>query len=419
MQTTRQQPTAPQISCLLVPSLALAVELAERPGLGASGVGAGEQPAALADEAGLRVAEASLAALDRGVRPGQTLREAVAYCPALAVVEPRPARARQVAAQLVEAVEAISPLVEEAAPGEVYADLRGLEGLYPRPGALEQALLAAAQLGGGALGGKALGARLGVAGSRFTARAAAHAAAPGEWLRVAAAEARAFLAPLPSEWLPLEAAAQGWLRLLGLETLGDLAALPRHAVEAQFGPAGGQAWLAARGEDPTPLTPRRFRERVIETAQAQPPLVSREAVLHTVEQLLGRALRQPQARRRFVRAVRLQATTEDEHAWERTRVLKEPTGDRTRLWTAIRPALEAAEFGGPIAELSLELGGLTAESARQVGLFREYARRREQLDEMTRHLKVRYGQSPLRRVVAVEPWSRIPERRHALIDYDP
>ena len=54
-----------------------------------------------------------------------------------------------------------------------------------------------------------------------------------------------------------------------------------------------------------------------------------------------------------------------------------------------------------------------------MGLFREYARRREQLDEMTRHLKVRYGQSPLRRVVAVEPWSRIPERRHALIDYDP
>ena len=413
MQTTQQQPTASQIACLFVPSLALAVELAERPALSApaSGTGVREQPAALADEAGLRVAEASLVALDRGVRPGQTLREAVAYCPALAVLEPRPARVRRAAARIVEAVEAVSPLVEEAAPGEVYADLRGLAGLYPRPGALERALLESAP--------RELGARLGVAGSRFTARAAAHAAAPGEWLRVADAEARAFLAPLPSEWLPLGAAEQGWLRLLGLETLGDLAALPRHAVEAQFGPAGGQAWLATRGEDPTPLTPSRFRERVIETAQAQPPLVSREAVLRTVEQLLGRALRQPQARRRFVRAVRLQATTEDEHAWERTRVLKEPTGDRARLWTAIRPALEAAEFGGPIAELALEFGGLTAESGRQVGLFREYARRREQLDEMTRHLKVRYGQSPLRRVVAVEPWSRIPERRHALIDYDP
>ena len=38
---------------------------------------------------------------------------------------------------------------------------------------------------------------------------------------------------------------------------------------------------------------------------------------------------------------------------------------------------------------------------------------------MVRHLKVRYGQSPLARVVAVEPWSRIPERRLALMDYDP
>ena len=398
------------IGCLLVPSFALAVELTHRPALREDG-----GPAALSDEAGLRVAEATPSAFDRGVRPGQTLREAVSYCPALAVIEPRPARVLRAATRLVEAAEAVSPLVEEAAPGVVYADLGGLEGLYPRPDDLERALLADAlpELGAG------LGTRLGVAGARFTAYAAAHAAPPGEWRRIADEDAEAFLAPLPTEWLPLSAAEQGWLRLLGLETLGDLAALPHHAVEAQFGPAGGLAWLAARGRDPAPLRPRPFRERVRESAQAQPPLVSREAVERTVEQLLGRALRQPQVRRHFVRVVRVQATTEDEQAWVRTRVLKEPTGDRARLWTAIRPSLEAAELPGPIAELTLELGGLTAESGRQVGLFRDYARRREQLDEMVRHLKVRYGQSPLQRVVPIEPWSRIPERRHALIDYDP
>ena len=401
------------IGCLLVPSFALAVELAARLALRAAQRGHEQQetPAVLSDEAGLRVVEANRSARDRGVRAGQTLREAVSYCPALAVLEPRPARVLRAAAGLVEAAEAVSPLVEEASPGVVYADLRGLGGLYPRPGALEQALLAGAPA--------ELGARLGVAHTRFGAYAAAHAAQAGEWLRVDEGQARAFLAPLPTEWLPLGAAEQGWLRLLGLETLGDLAALPRHAVEAQFGPGGGLAWLAARGEDPSPLRPRPFRERVREVAQAQPPLVSREAVERTVEQLLGRALRQPQVRRRFVRVLRIQATTEDDQAWQRTRVLKEPTGDRARLWTAIRPSLEVAELPGPIAELTLELGGLTTESGRQVGLFREYARRREQLDEMVRHLKVRYGQSPLLRVVAVEPWSRIPERRHALIDYDP
>lgn len=63
------------------------------------------------------------------------------------------------------------------------------------------------------------------------------------------------------------------LGLLGIRTIGDFAALPRPVVEAQFGRAGGRAWLAARGEDPSQLRPRPFeREQVIERVQEQPPL---------------------------------------------------------------------------------------------------------------------------------------------------
>jgi hypothetical protein len=32
---------------------------------------------------------------------------------------------------------------------------------------------------------------------------------------------------------------------------------------------------------------------------------------------------------------------------------------------------------------------------------------------------VRFGHSPVAQVVGVEPWSRLPERRYALMDYDP
>ena len=395
----------PRIACLLVPSPALAAELAARPQLQG-------RPVAVSDDSARRVAEASEAAATRGVRPGQRLSEALACCPTLAVLEPRPARVRRAAAQLVEAAAAVSPLVEEAAPGEVYADLRGLEGLYPDEDALARALLEATPNG--------LGARLGVADGRFTARVAAFAARPGASLRIGRDEARAFLAPQPTALLPLEEAAREWLALLGIATLGGLAALPRHAVEAQLGAAGGQAWLAARGEDPTPLAPLPHRERVLEGAQAEPPLIGREALLHSFGQLLGRALARPVARGRLVRAVRLSAVTEDERVWERRRVLTEPTGDRSRLWAALQPSIEAAEFGGPVAELALELGGLTAERGRQVRLLREgAARRREQLDEMARHLRLRYGRAALRRVVALAPQSRIPERRYALADYDP
>ena len=44
---------------------------------------------------------------------------------------------------------------------------------------------------------------------------------------------------------------------------------------------------------------------------------------------------------------------------------------------------------------------------------------RERLEESLRQLKARYGYCPVGQVVEMEPWSRIPERRLGLIDFDP
>ena len=393
-------------ACLLVPSLALSCELAERPQLAGARV-------ALAVASGARVVDCTAEAARYGVRAGQQLRTAAALCPSLVTIEERPAYVARIAEALLEALLTVSPLVEEAAPGTLYASLHGLDGLYPAPGAVERAILAAAP--------RTLQPRLGIANTRFTALVAAHCAAPGESLRVDAEDAAHFLGGRPAAWLPLDGEAIERLHRFGIETIAGFAALLAHAVEAQFGTAGRNAWLAARGLDPTPLRPRPFApERVVEHAQNEPPLVSREAVTLTLEQLLIRALRHPRAQGRFIRSIRLRATTEDDRLWERTQMLREPSGDRARLWHTIRPLLEYAQYPGPIAHLELELGGLTAERARQPSLLdTERVRCREQMDEMVRHLKLRYGLSPMARVVEVESWSRIPERRWALMDYDP
>ena len=63
---------------------------------------------------------------------------------------------------------------------------------------------------------------------------------------------------------------------------------------------------------------------------------------------------------------------------------------------------------------------LCGESALQGNLFP--SKRGRQLDRVAdaaRQLKNRYGRPVLAKVVEVEPWSRIPERRFALIDFDP
>jgi DNA polymerase-4 len=394
-----------RIACLAVPSLAFQCELVERPRLAGA-------PVALSDEAHARVADLTREAVLRGVCRGMTLRDAVGLCPQLTVLEPRPALITHYADALVEAMYAVSPLVEEAEQGLVFADLRGIEGLYPRLGDLKRAVLSEIP--------ERLAPQLGVADARFTAHMAALRAEPSEVVRVALADAPAFLASEPVSRLPLEIEAIERLHLLGIDTCGAFAALPHSAVEAQFGYPGGGAWLAARGEDPVPVRPRPWeRERVIEHAQAEPPFISRESVLYAIEQMLGRALRHPRARHRFVRQLRLRAETERGALWERTQVLREPLGDRGRLWTLLRSLVEYAEFPGPFSLITLELGGLTEESGRQHSLFVEQTRRREQLDEMVRHLKVRFGESPVARIVEVEPWHRLPEHRRALLEYDP
>lgn len=399
---TRLLPTS--IACLTTPSLAFQCELAERPGLA-------DTPAALTDMARERVTEVTRAAWVRGVRVGDTLRAATAICPMLTLVRPRPALIARYADWLIEAMCAVSPVVEEEEQGVVFADLHGTEGLYPTLEDLRLAVFRDLP--------PTLLPQLGVARVRFTAQAAALRAAPGTAVEVTQGEA-AFLAEEPLLRLPLEIEARERLHLLGITTCGDLAALPRDAVEAQFGPAGGIAWLAAIGNDPRPLHPRPWEHnQIVEHVQAEPPLVSREMVLHAFEQMLGRALRQPGARHRFVRIIRLRAETEQGELWQREQILREPLSDRNRLWTLLRSLIEYADFPGPFALVSLELGALTQESGRQQSLFTEQTRRREQLDEMVRHLKVRFGDSPLARIVDVEPWHRLPEHRHALLEYDP
>ena len=86
----------------------------------------------------------------------------------------------------------------------------------------------------------------------------------------------------------------------------------------------------------------------------------------------------------------------------------------------LKKLIEPLQLAAPVEEMSLEFIGLTGETGKQRSLlFAEQARRRAQLLAALRQLKAQFGgESQVAKVVEVEPWSRIPERRYALIDYD-
>lgn len=393
------------VACVLMPRFALGCELDQHPELNTK-----TSTVAVVD--GRVVQEVSPAAGRYGVRPGQRLQEAFSFCPYLVTFEARPAVYEGQLSAILRELEQVSPAVEAGPLGTVFVDLRGLERHYPEPGVFQKALLARAPA--------SLRPRLGIGPGKFPALVAAHKSKRGEACEVSPDDVAAFLSATSIDSLPISYDTKRQLGLLGLQTLGALAALPRSAVAMQFGREGSLAWELANGNDPDPVRYWQSAETIPAEQSFDAPLVSHEVILAVMERLLGRASGDLARQYRAARQVLLQAVTERGQHWRQQVTFKEPRNQQADLWAAIKPVLEGADLPGPVAQLGLELTGLTPIGGLQSGLWVDTDKRQQRrLHAALRQLKTRYGYCPIGHVVKVEPWSRIPERRAAIIAFDP
>ena len=397
-----------RVACVWVSHFPVAVERRNSPALNRRTVIIGETP----DQRGA-VLDCSPEAEAKGVRVGMLLRQALGLCPQASFLPADLPRYGDSFDQILRALEAMSPLVEPAALGCAFIGLDGLNGHYRDEMALGDALAQAVRQASG------LVLSVGLAEGKFTAQVAAAVSASGEICVVPKGRERKFLAPIDVSLLPCSRDTLRHLELFGLRTMGDLALLPLGPVQAQFGVEGRRIWELAHGIDCEPLRPLQREEAIREHLAFYAPLISRDALLVAGRQLLSHLLDRPSVKGRAARRMTLRAALSDGRSWERAVVFREATADREQMLCVLRTAIEAAPLTAPIEELTIELSGLAQEMGKQQGFFSGNGRQRRQVAESIRQLKARYGRSPVLRVVEVEPWSRIPERRHALIDYDP
>jgi DNA polymerase-4/protein ImuB len=212
------------------------------------------------------------------------------------------------------------------------------------------------------------------------------------------------------------------LERFGLYSLRDIARLPLGKLQAQFGPDGRRAWELAGGRDDDPIRPLAHEERVVERLPLPSPTVQIETVLMALNQVCERAYARKEVRGRGARQARLQLLLEERRSWERTVTLKGTIDEASALSGALRHRLDSLRLDGAVEEVALELIGLTDIHARQAQLFDDDSglrrRQRQEIGEAVRQLKQRYGASPVYRLVGVEPWSRIPERRWGLFAWE-
>lgn len=197
----------------------------------------GTEPCALTR--GAVIADASAEAWARGVRRGQSVREARSLCPGLAVAPLDPARAEGLQGRLLAHCATLSPVVEPTGTGMALIELAG------GPSPPTASVTALTRLCLPALGHTL---RAGLASSPLVARAAVWA---GVSVVPPGGEA-AFLAPLPLARLGYGDMTER-LQALGLRTAGEVAAVPERELFRLFGAKGPRLAAHCRGEDATPV----------------------------------------------------------------------------------------------------------------------------------------------------------------------
>jgi hypothetical protein len=145
---------------------------------------------------------------------------------------------------------------------------------------------------------------------------------------------------------------------------------------------------------------------------------SRDAVLMALRLLVLRASNPARLRNRVARQVLVRLLYERGGSWERRYTLRNPAaGDE--LARQLRTRLHDLTVAEPVIELELELSDLSPEAPRQEHLATMRGRDERPIVAADEHLKGRYARSSLHRVVPIEPWSRMPERRFALMPLEP
>jgi protein ImuB len=412
-----RRPTSSSAACVWIPLFPLHCEEARRDGLAAC------PTALLSPDVSRRVWQVSRLARHAGVKPGMTVSQAIGLCPTLRLCEPDPVHYDDCFARLLAALNEISPVIESGELGLAYVGTDGLEGIYGAPGKIVEAIACGVR-SATCTRNTPHAARVGWGPGKFVAWVAATRAKPGEAVIVPPGEAGKFLAAQPIAVLPIDPDTHRRLRQLGIRTLRALAALPEEAVTAQFGAMGRRLWRLAAGRIAEPVVGRMVPEPIVAALTFFTPVGERELLGRALDQLIARALKHPRRSGWRVQAARLRAEIEGGRSWLADVLLKDPTADGARVAAPLKTRLEQSPPAGAVERLIVEFTAFapgTAELqlfARDAGAAARAGQRRA-LRSAAHEIQMRLKRSYLYHVIEVQPWSRLPERRYALIDFEP
>lgn len=347
------------------------------------------------------VVAASEETLPFGVVPRMALRQAEHLCPQAVFVLPDPEATTRIRELISVTLYDLAPVVEVRDEGIAWLDVSGVVGPGESIREARRRLL------------KAIGRepRLGLAPGPFSARLAAARARPGRLMQVE--DAKAFLAPLSSRELALDAEQMERLDLLGLRTLGAVAAIGPRELESQLGRDGRYAVLLARGSEPDQLVP--WRPPLFTSAHRQfdEPVEVRQALLFVARALCGDLAEELGLRGAGAKQVRVRLHLESGGQEQRELVVRHPLSSKVELFGLIGSWIKEWQPHAPITELWIELPVLEAAGRRQLRLWAGGDGSSEEVTAALERLQERHGDELVRKPRPALVSSPVPTERFA------
>ena len=345
-----------------------------------------------------------------GIIAGMPLQEALSRCKGATLLQADQPRYNAVFDQITGVLTQRSPLVEKGELGCIYVGLDGLEEMYGGEARLLASLLQATS--------QCFSPRIGLGQGKFPAYVAAMASIGGQATKVPQ-DVAIFLSAFPLDLLPISWDSKHRLHRFGIHSMGQLASLSIGSIQAQLGVEGRKAWELANGIDHSLLLPYKSEEEVSEYLVFPSPVITLHTIVLAIETLLGRAFTRVSLLGKYVRKAALESQVLRKPPWTRRFAFKEAVNSREKAFLGLKSALETVSLPGPLEDMKLTLSGFAGESGIQASLFADI-RRQEQLRETMRQLEARLGcKPPIYQLREIEPWSRVPERRQALVQFAP
>ncbi len=366
------------------------IEERDRPGLRGKPMVVGGNP----HKRGV-VAAANYAARYFGIHSAMPTAQAKRLCPHLIVLPPRHAYYAQVSQHIRDIFLRYTPLVEPLSLDEAFLDVTHSRQLFGEPARIGWRIKREIR------DELTLTASVGVAHNKFLAKVASDAGKPDGFLVVNAANAQSFLDPLPVTKLwGVGKVGNRRLQKLGINTIRELRAAPRGALDDLFGSWGEVLWELAHGIDDRAVIPdHKAKSLSHETTFAEDiaDIVELRGWLLDLTRQVAARLRRNRLRGR---TVHLKIRFSNFRTITRSHTLPQSTDITQELWNA---ALELLTRNLPIPPrgvrlLGFSVSGFDDAESRQADLFCEPENEKNvRLDTVSDWIQTRFGRAALTR----------------------